>query len=154
MLFLPQSIHLQRTREGAKQVCRATRGSFGYDLAAVGPHTIPPHQTVVVPTGFKLASPLPKAPSGEAGLAMLILPRSSLPIKYGLIVANAPGLIDADYTGEIGVIVHNITDKYVNLADGMRIAQALFVWVALPVVDEVADFEAREERGGFGSTGA
>jgi len=84
---------------------------------------------------------------------MLILPRSSLPLKYGLIVANAPGLIDADYTGEIGVIVHNVTDKYVNLESGTRIAQAVFVWLALPPVIEVEDSDAREERGGFGSTG-
>ena len=99
---------------------RATAGSFGYDLATLEKRTIGPRETTILKTGMKLAADLPCEPGD--GVAMLILPRSSLPLKYGLILPNSPGLIDADYGGEIGVIVHNLKDESVTLEAGTRIA--------------------------------
>jgi len=92
-------------------------------------------------------------PDASVGLAMLILPRSSLPLKYGLIVANSPGLIDADYTGEIGIIVYNIRDKIQHIEAGTRIAQAVFVEAFFPEMVWADAVDERPDRGGFGSTG-
>jgi len=145
---------------GAPQ--RATDKSFGYDLAAKERVTIDPGKTEIVKTGLELSDDLPHRDfpiefggSGE-GIAMLILPRSSLALKHGLIIVNSPGLIDADYTGEIGIILANmLSPTPVTIDKGSRIAQALFVSVILPSSFIVANGAgvARAERGGFGSTG-
>jgi dUTP pyrophosphatase len=147
---------------------RATGKSFGYDLQTIRPEVIPPRATVVLPTGLVLAEDLPFNDSDEClprlhraqlmlreheGVAMLVLPRGSTALKYGLLVANSPGLVDADYTGEIGVIVHNLRDEEVRLELGWRIAQLLFVRALLPTIVESDSVDARAERGGFGSTG-
>jgi dUTP pyrophosphatase len=130
---------------------RATRGSFGYDLATVADETVGARETRILSCGFRLARDLPH--DEHEGLAMLILPRSSLPLKYGLILPNAPGLIDADYAEPIGIIVHNLRDDPVTLTAGTRIAQALFVRVAFPAMEIVDDVDGARTRGGFGSTG-
>lgn len=143
-------IHLALRDAGATAPRRATGGSFGYDLATVEEATIPPHATAIVPTGLALARDLPA--DATRGLAMLILPRSSLSLKYGLILPNAPGLIDADYAGPIGVIVHNLKNEAVHLPAQTRIAQALFVEVRFPEIT-VTDPDPARTRGGFGSTG-
>lgn len=150
---------------------RATPKSYGYDLATFQPETIAGGETRVVFTGWALAGNLPfnegAAPDflsdlqGAQGLAMLVLPRSSLALKHGLLVANSPGLIDADYTGQLGVVLHNLRDVPVELAAYERIAQLVFVRVELPMLWEVS--EPRDptqpewevwQRGGFGSTGS
>lgn len=90
------------------------------------------------------------------GYALLILPRSSLPRKKGLICPHSLGLIDLDYHGskdEIFVQVKNITDAAVTVERGERIAQGLFVKIDRATFTEVDDHGA-ETRGGFGSTGA
>ncbi|MFQ5550056.1 MAG: dUTP diphosphatase [Gemmatimonadales bacterium] len=147
---MSDSIGVTILREGAAVPQRQTSGSFGYDIATVQREEIGPRDTRVVPSGLQLADDLP---TGIDCLAMLILPRSSLPLKYGLILPNSPGLIDADFSEEIGIIVHNLTDEVVVLEPGTRIAQALFVRVALPALRETTPNSARG-RGGFGSTGA
>ena len=146
------TVPLQRLGDGAILPARATEGSFGYDLATMEETVVGEHQTTIVSCGFKLARDLPHDDSG--GLAMLILPRSSLPLQHGLILPNAPGLVDADYAGPIGIIVHNLRSEPVTLAAGTRIAQAVFIEVKFPEVREVTEADPTRRRGGFGSTGA
>ncbi len=145
------TIRLKRLHENATEPRRATVGSFGYDLATIQEERVSPHETRVLSTGLQLAHDLPRADG--RGMAMLVLPRSSLPLKYGLILPNAPGLIDADYSGPIGVIVHNLTDELVTVPQATRIAQAVFVEVSLPDVAVGDTADASRTRGGFGSTG-
>ena len=145
------TVDLKRLAGAAMLPARATTGAFGYDLATVEDETVGPRDTRVLAAGFALARDLPV--TAEAGLAMLILPRSSLALKHGLILPNSPGLIDADYAGPIGIIVHNLRDAPVRLPSGTRIAQAVFVELKFPVVREVAEADPARTRGGFGSTG-
>ena len=146
------AIALKRLDDEAHLPRRATDGSFGYDLATVERATVGARETKILPCGFQLARDLPHSRSG--GTAMLILPRSSLPLKYGLILPNSPGLVDADYAGPIGIIVHNLRDEEVILQAGTRIAQVIFVQLAFPALEEAAIADPTRERGGFGSTGA
>ena len=151
--LLPASIFFA---PGGRLPTRATDGAYGYDLETLKDEVIQPSVPTIIPTGLKLAVDLPH--DSEAGIAMLIIPRSSLALKYGLIIANSPGLIDADYTGEIGIIVYNLRTRITHtvpevfLPAGTRIAQALFVPVLVPRTEH-ADPRPRLERGGFGSTG-
>ena len=144
-------IALKRLAEAARFPERATAGSFGYDLATVTEEVIAPRDTRIVPCGFQLAHDLPK--DKTKGLALMILPRSSLPLKYGLILPNSPGLVDADYAGPLGIIVHNLKDVAVTLPAGTRIAQAVFVELRFPKLVETDHADASRGRGGFGSTG-
>jgi dUTP pyrophosphatase len=148
---MTDEVRLTKTEPDATLPTRATAGSFGYDLATLDTNTIGPRETTIIKTGMKLAGDLPC--EGEDGVAMLILPRSSLPLKYGLILPNSPGLIDADYGGDIGVIVHNLKAEPVTLEPGTRIAQAIFAKLWLPKIVEGSDDSPRT-RGGFGSTGS
>jgi len=155
-LFENREVHLKATEPWAGIPARSTGKSFGYDLQTIKQETVPARGTAIVQTGLRLAKDLPFWPShveAPQGMAMLILPRSSLAIKHGLIVANSPGLIDADYTGDIGIVLHNLKDTDVVLEMGWRIAQAVFVQLFIPNIIEADKVEAREERGGYGSTG-
>lgn len=141
---------------------RATSGSLGYDLELLEDTSWQVGDVNIAPCGLRLADGLPTfadASFGNAALAMLILPRSSLFLKYGLIIPNSPGLVDVDYTGPIGVVLWrpgnpsgrpHVID--LSLPARTRVAQALFVPVALPTVSfgEAVD---RPARAGFGSTG-
>jgi dUTP pyrophosphatase len=144
-------IPLKRLADTARLPARATTGSFGYDLATAQEETLGPRETRALPCGFQLAADLPYDARG--GLAMLILPRSSLALKFGLILPNSPGLVDADYAGPIGILVHNLRDEPVTLQAGTRIAQAVFARLEFPALAEVADADPARQRGGFGSTG-
>lgn len=145
------TVRLAHLDEAATTPVRATAGALAYDLATIRAETIGPHATVIAPTGLQLAEDLPC--DATRGLAMLILPRSSLPLKHGLILPNSPGLIDADYAGPIGIILHNLKDEPVRLPAGTRIAQALFVEVRFPEITRAAEGDPTRTRGGFGSTG-
>jgi dUTP pyrophosphatase len=122
-------------------------GDAGLDLRAAVDATIKPGERVMVPTGVAVA-----IPDGHAGL---VLPRSGLASKHGLTLANAPGLIDAGYRGEVMCSMVNLDrDDAVEIRTGDRIAQ--LVIVAIPsVVPAWADElpESRRGEGGFGSTG-
>lgn len=144
-------IALERLDRRATLPERATEGSFGYDLAVVEDERIAGRETRIVACGYRLAHDLPL--DEHRGLAMLVLPRSSLSLKYGLILPNAPGLIDADYAGPIGIIVHNLRDEPVLVPAGTRIAQAVFVQVHFPRLVETDRPDPSRSRGGFGSTG-
>ncbi len=123
-------------------------GDAGLDLRSTIDVEVMPGERVMVPTGVSVA-----IPTGHAGL---VLPRSGLASKHGLTMANAPGLIDSGYRGEVTCAVVNLDrDQAVKIRRGDRIAQ--LVIVALPQVrpgwvDELPASSRGE--GGFGSTGA
>ena len=126
---------------------RAHAGDAGLDLVACEEAGLGPGQRAAVPTGWAVA-----IPEGWAGL---VVPRSGNALRMGLTVANAPGLIDAGYRGELQVILVNLGDAPVAIAAGDRIAQLVLVPVALGdaiEVDELPGHDGRGE-GGFGSTG-
>lgn len=126
----------------------ATEGSAGVDLKANidDPITLAPLQRVVVPTGLRIA--LPKGTEAQ------VRPRSGLAAKHGITVLNTPGTIDADYRGEVGVILINLSDKDFVINPGERVAQMVlaryerFEWEAVEQLDSTSRGE-----GGLGSTG-
>jgi len=126
----------------------ATAGAAGLDLLAAiaGELTLPPLGRALVPTGISIALPL--------GYEAQVRPRSGLALKQGITVLNAPGTIDADYRGEVGVILINLSDAPVTLRRGERIAQLLLAKVERLTWNEVAELPSTERgSGGFGSTG-
>jgi dUTP pyrophosphatase len=137
----------RRMRPDARLPQAVHPGDAGLDLRAAEPAKVAPGQRTMIPTGLAVA-----IPDGHAGL---VLPRSGLASKQGLTLANAPGLIDAGYRGEVIVAVVNLDrEESVTIETGDRIAQ--LVVVALPevqpsFVDELPDSHRGE--GGFGSSG-
>lgn len=127
----------------------ATNGSAGMDLrACVESNTIiSPGETLLIPTGFAMHI-------SDPGMAAMILPRSGLGHKHGLVLGNLVGLIDSDYQGQVYVSCWNRSDKEFEIKPGMRIAQLIFVPVILADFEVVESFEASERGvGGFGHTG-
>jgi dUTP pyrophosphatase len=127
----------------------ATAQSAGMDLRAMidQPLTLAPGEAQLVPTGLAIHI-------GDAGLCAVILPRSGLGHKQGLVLGNLVGLIDADYQGPLMVSLWNRGHLTVNIAPGDRIAQLVFVPVVRAALRQVDEFavSARGE-GGFGHTG-
>ena len=125
-----------------------TAASAGMDLRANldGPVTLEPLQRMIVKTGLFIALP--------TGYEAQVRPRSGLAAKFGITVLNAPGTIDADYRGEIGVILANLSNDSFTINDGDRIAQMVIAayahtkWEEVDVLDET-----KRGQGGFGSTG-
>jgi dUTP pyrophosphatase len=102
--------------------------------------------TVIVKTGIKVAIPI--------GYEIQIRPRSGLSYKTGLRVANAPGTIDSDYRGEVGVIMYNTSDENITIFKGDKIAQMVLSEVPMIKWNEVESLDETERgEGGFGSTG-
>ena len=116
-------------------------------LAAVDtPLTIASGGRALVPTGIAIALP--------EGFEAQVRPRSGLAVKHGLTVLNAPGTIDADYRGELQVLLVNLGSESVTVTRGMRIAQLVVAAVARAQLREVASLdETSRGSGGFGSTG-
>ena len=128
---------------------RATSGSAGLDLRACidAPLELAPGQTVLVPTGIAIHL-------GDPGLAAVLLPRSGLGHKHGIVLGNLVGLIDSDYQGQVMVSMWNRGDRAFTIAPGDRIAQMVVVPVVQVEFEVVEDFEASTRgAGGFGSTG-
>ena len=128
----------------------ATVGSAGLDLHACieQDQVIAPGQTQLIGTGLAIYI-------GDPQYAAMILPRSGLGHKHGLILGNTVGLIDSDYQGELMVSCWNRSTKPYNLRVGERFAQLIFTRVYQPVLHVVDDFAPSERgAGGFGSTGA
>jgi dUTP pyrophosphatase len=122
----------------------------GLDLLAAVPEgapvQIPPGGRAMVPTGVAIA--LPRGWEGQ------IRPRSGLAFRHGLTVLNAPGTIDADYRGEIQVILINLGAERFVVSRGMRIAQLVIARIERAGLVETADLDATERAGGgMGSTG-
>lgn len=127
----------------------ATAGSAGVDLRALVDETvvINPGDTYLVKTGLAIHI-------GDPGYAALILPRSGLGHKKGIVLGNLVGLIDSDYQGELMVSVWNRGKESFELKPMERIAQLMVVPVMQPEFNIVESFEASERAsGGFGSTG-
>jgi dUTP pyrophosphatase len=126
----------------------ATASSAGMDLIAAIPDDIilQPLQRGLIATGLAIALP--------AGYEAQVRPRSGLALKQGITVLNSPGTIDADYRGEIGVILINLSAEPVTISRGMRVAQLVIAPYTQGVWEEVATLpESARGAGGFGSTG-
>ena len=125
-----------------------TAGSSGMDLAAniVGNISIDPGKTAIIPTGLALSVP--------KGFEVQIRPRSGLAAKQKISVLNTPGTIDADYRGEIKVILINLGQVSFKVEKGLRIAQMVVCPIVQAQLKEVDDLNQTERgKGGFGSTG-
>ncbi len=134
--------------EGLTLPAYATADSAGLDLQAAiaEPIVLQPGQRKLVPTGLAIALP--------PGFEAQVRPRSGLALKHGITVLNAPGTIDADYRGEIGVVLINHGDQAFTINRGERIAQmvvAAYSQVRWQAVEELTD--TQRGAGGFGSTG-
>ena len=126
----------------------ATAGSAGVDLSAAvsGDVVIGPGERVLVPTGFAIELP--------EGYEAQVRPRSGLALRHGITLPNAPGTIDADYRGEIKVILMNLGEAAFTVERGERIAQLVVAPVSRVVWAEVSELgEAQRGDGGFGHTG-
>ena len=127
----------------------ATQAAAGMDLRAnlEAPVTLAPMQRMIVPTGLSIELPI--------GYEAQVRPRSGLAAKHGITVLNAPGTVDADYRGDIGVILINLSDQPFEIVPGERIAQMVIArheqaeWQEVEVLDET-----ERGAGGFGHTGS
>lgn len=127
----------------------ATAGSAGMDLRACLDEnvTLNPGETILIPTGIAIHI-------DDPALAAMILPRSGLGHKHGIVLGNLVGLIDSDYQGQIFVSCWNRGDTTFEIVVGERIAQMLFVPVVQVGFEQVTEFTASERgSGGFGHTG-
>ena len=127
-----------------------TEQSAGMDLSAALPEgeemVLQPMQRALVPTGISMALP--------AGYEAQIRPRSGLSFKHGVTMVNAPGTIDADYRGEVGVLLINLGHEPFTITRGMRIAQMVIAKHETVSWQAVNDLEDTDRgAGGFGSTG-
>ena len=140
------------------QVCRLTPAAIlprymtalaaGVDLhaALAAALTLAPGERSLVPTGLALEIP--------PGFEGQVRPRSGLALKKGLTLVNSPGTIDADYRGEVGIIIINHGQEAVTIAPGERIAQLIIAPVVRAIFVEVDELAAtRRNAGGFGHTG-
>jgi dUTP pyrophosphatase len=127
----------------------ATNGAAGMDLRACveGPLTLNPGDTQLIPTGIAIHV-------ADPGLAAVLLPRSGLGHKHGIVLGNLVGLIDSDYQGQLFVSCWNRGKEPFTVNVGERIAQMVVVPVVQVELEVVADFEASHRgEGGFGHTG-
>jgi dUTP pyrophosphatase len=127
----------------------ATPGAAGLDLRACldEPLRIGPGETRLIPTGFAIHV-------SDPGLASVLLPRSGLGHKHGIVLGNLVGLIDSDYQGQVFVSCWNRGHEPFTVEPGDRIAQMVFVPVVQVDFEVVADFEeSRRGSGGFGHSG-
>ena len=135
-----------KTAEGTILPQYATEGSAGMDLRAAEALNVPAGERACVSTGLFLEIP--------AGFEAQVRPRSGLAAKKGVTVLNAPGTIDADYRGEVGVILVNLSQEPFTIVPGERVAQMVFArceqveWLEVDTLEE-----SERGAGGFGSTG-
>lgn len=127
----------------------ATAGSAGMDLRACldSTLTVAPGETHLIPTGFAMHM-------SDSGLAAVILPRSGLGHKHGIVLGNLVGLIDSDYQGQVYVSCWNRSDRDFVVEPGARIAQMVFLPVVQARWEQVETFDSSDRgAGGFGHTG-
>lgn len=128
----------------------ATEGSAGLDLRAMldEPLTLEPGQTQLLPTGLAIHI-------ADPGLAAMILPRSGMGHKHGIVLGNLVGLIDSDYQGQLMVSCWNRSQNAFTIEPGERIAQLILVPVLQAKLDIVDSFDnSQRGAGGFGHTGS
>ena len=126
----------------------ATEQSAGMDLRAniSEPVVLRPMERRLIPTGLYIALP--------AGYEAQVRPRSGLALKHGITVLNAPGTIDADYRGELGVLLVNLSNEAFTINDGERIAQMVIARHEQATFVEVSELDDTERgTGGYGHTG-
>ena len=142
-------VRILRLRESSKIPAYAHEGDGACDLCADFPDEemkIPPYSTILVPTGIKIALP--------EGYCAFVLPRSGLSLKSPLRIANAPGLIDNKYRGEVGLIIDNIGAGVATIKKGDRLAQLMIIKTEQATFQEVESLdETVRGENGFGSTG-
>lgn len=142
-------VHIHIVNKGHQQLpAYATPQSAGMDLRANldAPVTLRPLERRLIGTGLHIALP--------EGYEAQVRPRSGLALKHGLTVLNAPGTIDADYRGEIGVVLINLSDSDFVINDGERIAQMVIARCEQARFDVVAELDETERgSGGYGHTG-
>lgn len=143
------TIHVQKLYPDAIIPTRATDGSAGFDLHAYlgdGGIDVHPGRQIVIPTGVAIAIP--------PGYVGFVCPRSGLSSKMAVTVHNGPGVIDPDYRGPLGVVLHNTGTEVFSAESRDRIAQLVVVpalYVSMNQVDSLED--TVRGRGGFGSSG-
>ena len=145
-------VKCKRLTDTAKIPKRMTQGAAGFDVYAdlQKQVLIPPSSMYLISTGIALEIPY--------GFMGMIVSRSSMVLKRRIRVANAPGIIDSDYRGEVGVLLENSSPDYQAINHGDRIAQILIVstsnYAVATVMKEVEQLsETERAEGGFGSTG-
>ena len=148
----PVDVAIQRLEHGESLPLPAyeTEHSAGMDLIAALPEgetlALAPGMRALVPTGFAIALP--------EGYEAQVRPRSGLALKSGVTVLNAPGTIDSDYRGEVGVILVNQGTEPFTITRGMRVAQLVVAPISRIAWDESASLsQSARGAGGFGSTG-
>lgn len=143
------TLYFQKLRENAVIPSRATPYSAGVDLCACldAPMEIPAGKTVMIPTGLA-------AQPSDMRTALLIYARSGLASRHGITLANAVGVVDSDYRGEIQIPLHNLSSEPFVVEHGMRIAQLVAAPVVFPEIQETDRLDdTLRGSGGFGSTG-
>ena len=141
-------IHIKKLSSSVSIPRYETPGSSGMDIAAHIKDNIiiNPGEKALIPTGFSMAVP--------KGFEVQIRPRSGLAVKKNITVLNTPGTIDADYRGEIKVILINLGKEKFIIENGERIAQMVVCPVIQANLEEVKELsETHRGSGGFGSTG-
>ena len=128
----------------------ATSGAAAMDLRAClnEPQTVLPGETVFIPSGIAISI-------HDPSLVALLIPRSGLGIKHGIVLANTVGVIDSDYQGEISIGIYNRGQATYTIEPGERICQMMFVPVMQAALTLVEEFSRESDRGvgGFGHTG-
>ncbi len=145
----PLAVKIFDTRLNETPPQYATAGAAGLDLRACidQPMDIVPGASVVVPSGLAIHL-------ADPGLAAIVLPRSGLGARHGIVLGNLVGLIDSDYQGQILVSLWNRSDKTFRLDPMERVAQLVVIPVVQVALQIVDTFQASERgEGGFGSTG-
>jgi dUTP pyrophosphatase len=140
-------VRFVRTHPNAKLPTKGTEDAVGFDLYAVEQTTLEPGKFSLISTGWNVA--IPKGYEGQ------VRSRSGLAAKFGVFVLNAPGTIDPDYRGSLGVILCNVGPNRVLIQPGERVAQLVVAPVMEAAMVEVEAFSDDTARGtgGFGSTG-
>lgn len=137
---------LEGRPEGIPFPAYATPGAAGLDVRAAAEIVLEPGAWAAVPTGLEIELPI--------GFEAQVRPRSGLAARHGVTVLNSPGTIDADYRGELKVLLINLGRSSYRIVPGDRVAQLVVAAVARVVVEEVTVLSETERgRGGFGHTG-
>lgn len=144
-----KQLKIKRLRPNAILPVRATSGSAGLDLCACleSPVTIPARGRAMIPSGLAIAI-------GDSGVVGLVYGRSGLGSKHGITMANAVGVVDSDYRGELMITLANHSDTDFTVQHGDRVAQLVLTPVFTPELVECDELDdTARGSGGFGSTG-
>ena len=139
-------VQITKTKDNAKIPIYAHKGDAGMDLYSTEDYNIKPGERVLVSTGIKIALP--------NGFEAQVRSKSGLALKHGLTVLNAPGTIDSEYRGEVGVIAINLGQEDYEVKAGEKIAQLVIKSVCEAELEELDNLDdTTRGDGGFGSTG-